>query len=250
MIVKMVLAMFLISQYVYSMDLKQCCPNLKSMLVEPASLKFQAAWYNVANNKNLEDVGEPNIIELGNKIRKIQESTKCKWEKKLFINLLNNAELDDDKIREHFKYLLYYEYFWVRPFKNKAQLLDAMLLNACSKDNIELGELSIIMGANPNTRDNISIGRPPLALAIKNGNIAIVQLLINSGADINDKFETEGSSVSPLILATTKNRISIVQLLINSGADINTKDEAGSTALSIATAKGYEQIAQMLSQET
>ncbi len=72
----------------------------------------------------------------------------------------------------------------------------------------------------------------------------IIKILINSGANINDK-DIDGNTV--LILCSDIGDIEMVKFLINHGADTNIKNNKGETAFSIATEKNYDDIALLLS---
>ena len=60
----------------------------------------------------------------------------------------------------------------------------------------------------------------PLHIATANGNLAILTLLLDSGAHRNAKY-VHGSTVSPLHLAAAQGYVAAVQLLLERGARIN-----------------------------
>ena len=70
----------------------------------------------------------------------------------------------------------------------------------------------------------------------------IVELLIAKGADVNAKFDDDGST--PLHLAAWKGHFETAELLIAAGADVNAKMEDGDTPLDLA--KGHPEIAELL----
>lgn len=79
-----------------------------------------------------------------------------------------------------------------------------------------------------------SIGTTPLLLAAKLGKIAVVDFLLNKGAEIN-RQDIFGNT--PLLISIgNKNSesIEIVKLLLNRGADVNKADKKGQTPLMIA----------------
>lgn len=81
-------AMLLIISNIAAMEVEQKGTGLENMLLEPASLVFQAAWHAVRTGQNLELTGAEHIVDLGNKLKDIQQCTTFSVEeKKLLINL-------------------------------------------------------------------------------------------------------------------------------------------------------------------
>jgi cytohesin len=70
----------------------------------------------------------------------------------------------------------------------------------------------------------------------------IVELLIAKGADVNAKFDEDGST--PLHLAAWKGHFDAAELLIAADADVNAKMDDGDTPLDLA--KGHPEIADIL----
>jgi len=68
--------------------------------------------------------------------------------------------------------------------------------------------------------------------AVRAGDVAQVQVLIEDGADINDQSKSE-YGFTPLIVAVMLKNITMVQLLLENGADVNLQDIAGAKALHI-----------------
>ena len=56
--------------------------------------------------------------------------------------------------------------------------------------------------------------------AIDNGHRPIVQLLIQSGSDVNRQ---DANEMTPLMVAPSENQIDIVRDLLSGGADVNFK---------------------------
>lgn len=114
-------------------------------------------------------------------------------------------------------------------------------LNLINKNNIGCSELFYAVNRNDikNIKillsyDNIDINiknmwdETPLHEACYNGNIEIVQMLLEKNADLNlqDKdFNT------PLILSSMNGHYGVVKLLISKNADINIKNKRGMSYL-------------------
>lgn len=74
-------------------------------------------------------------------------------------------------------------------------------------------------------------------IAIRRGNLTEVQAFLNSGIDVNHRFE-QGDT--PLMLASRGNRLDIVQLLIKNGADVHAKNDWDRTALHEAVENSFQ----------
>ena len=96
-------------------------------------------------------------------------------------------------------------------------------------------------GVDINSRDGG--GWTPLLWAVKEGNEAVVRLLIEK-----DDINTQGhDGWTPLLLAASKGHKDILRLLIERGdIDINATDKNGWTPLSLAAEYGFEDIVQLL----
>ncbi len=110
-------------------------------------------------------------------------------------------------------------------------------------------------------------GPTPLYLAVSNSHEAMVRLLLESGADVDDakveakvrryggplKDRHDGvapllprDTYTPLCWAVYSGDEAIVRLLLERGADVKAKDTAGRTALFWAADKGYEAVMRLL----
>lgn len=79
------------------------------------------------------------------------------------------------------------------------------------------------------TRRSFLMGEPPILAACGTSAIDIVQSFIKAGADVNI-CSTRGN-ITPLMMAIKARNLALVQLLIDSGANIMARDAAGATPL-------------------
>lgn len=126
--------------------------------------------------------------------------------------------------------------------KYKSPINNNTLLLACSNEFIEGIELLLQYGAKPNYDGDIQ--KSPLCTAVNNGNIAIVKLLLEYDADVN-----EGEQSSPLHIAISsrkENKLEMVKLLLDNGADVDFKDINDHTPLMRAVYYDFLDIAILL----
>jgi ankyrin repeat protein len=98
--------------------------------------------------------------------------------------------------------------------------------------NYILTKLLVDKEANVNARIYSWDGATPLHLSCSSGNREVVQLLIESGADINARTRICGQT--PLHWAVLFQREPILELLTRYGAHLHAKDSYGHTAASLA----------------
>ena len=87
------------------------------------------------------------------------------------------------------------------------------------------------------------VRRHPIHTAAQNGYTRIVELLLQSGCDINLKDST-GST--PLHISAAKGHTEVVRLLVNKGSDINAIDNLGWTPIHLATRDGHTNCVELL----
>ena len=114
----------------------------------------------------------------------------------------------------------------------------------------EIVELLLDSGANINADEIGWAGGKPLHWASEHEPVT-VRILLDCGADVNARNVKEGSDFlgfTPLMMnASQKNDCSeATELLIAWGADTSAKDPAGRTALDIALEKGLKRIPEVL----
>jgi ankyrin repeat protein len=123
-----------------------------------------------------------------------------------------------------------------------------MIVGEIWKDepNLNLVRDLIVLGANLDWQiagDILEEGWTPLYWAIKYGRIEIVQMLIDAGADVNAKDDSDST---PLYVAAEFGKTEIARMLIGAGVDVNMKNVIGSTPLHEAAHNGRVKIAHML----
>lgn len=73
---------------------------------------------------------------------------------------------------------------------------------------------------------------PPIVTATKTGNVEVIKLLLNNGADIN---AVDYYGQSPLFFAIKEKNLELVKFLVENGAIVNTKEDGfGKTAFHYA----------------
>lgn len=115
-------------------------------------------------------------------------------------------------------------------------------------DRVRKGDIATInlfldAGMNPNSKEDDKNMLTALHIAVGNGNIAAIKILLSRGADINSKAR-EGST--PLLLAITDDNAKIAKILIENGADVNLAMDQGMTPLIAAVMTGHVDIVKIL----
>ena len=98
---------------------------------------------------------------------------------------------------------------------------------SCLRDSVKIFEILLDNGASINQLDKN--GYTPFYIALNNGNIHIIQSLINRGTRVNRKIEN--INITPLEFASSCSSVEIVKLLLNNGANIRNSDFNGRPAL-------------------
>ena len=86
-------------------------------------------------------------------------------------------------------------------------------------------------------------GASALHYAVMKGEMPLVGLLIQRGADVNSRTK---SGTTPLHTAVLYGRFEVTEYLLDKGSEINAKSASGVTPLSLADAAHFERIAKLL----
>lgn len=87
----------------------------------------------------------------------------------------------------------------------------------------------------------------PFIKASKEGDLATLQTLITSGADVNVKGDVISDwGKTALMEASLRGYTDIAKALLKGGADVNAEDDYGDTALMFAAGKGHYEIIKLL----
>ncbi|OAD07377.1 hypothetical protein MUCCIDRAFT_134929, partial [Mucor lusitanicus CBS 277.49] len=141
--------------------------------------------------------------------------------------------------------------------KDKTKDYSLGLHGAAMNGNVGLVKFALDHGA---PIDSVVNGYMPLQLACINENhIAVVQYLIDRGADVNaqrrwskkhsaDKSQAVAGATgsTALHVACANGCTKIVDLLLRNGAKINVKDKYGSRPVDVAAAKHHVEIVKLL----
>jgi hypothetical protein len=84
---------------------------------------------------------------------------------------------------------------------------------------------------------------PVLVVATENGDVQLVETLLDRGADIN---ATDQNGWTALMNAASAGRTDVVPILLNRGANVNIHGGGEKTALEIAVEDGHPDVVQML----
>lgn len=89
-------------------------------------------------------------------------------------------------------------------------------------------------------------GSTPLHCASWKGHVAVVEFLIDAGADINDHNENSHWGTTPLHAAAHGNQKSVAKVLIDKGADLHARNLNDQTPLGETTVHNAKAVAKLL----
>jgi uncharacterized protein len=120
-------------------------------------------------------------------------------------------------------------------------VFDSGLFGAVAEGNAQAVQLLLDQGAQVNS-PNLP-GFPPLLTAALFGRLKLAQLLLKHGADPDLRYE---GRVTPLLCAVRAGDASLVRLLLKAGVDTAVQGSQGLSALELAEACGFWDIAALL----
>src|SRR5438093_2402283 len=104
---------------------------------------------------------------------------------------------------------------------------------AATRDDVDLAQMLLYAGANVKAATRIN-AYTPLLLAAKSGNRAVMDPLLNAGADVNARTS---NGTTALMFAAASGNTGAVTVLLDHRADVNAKESVrGLTALMFAAA--------------
>lgn len=108
------------------------------------------------------------------------------------------------------------------------------LVPACANGNAAMIELLLDAGADPNLSE--PDGRTPLMVASKTGKSEAVRTLLTRGARVDDKEHAQAQTA--LMWAAAEGHADVVRQLVRAGAQLEAKSKGGFTALHFAARQG------------
>ncbi|MEW6347740.1 MAG: ankyrin repeat domain-containing protein [Thermodesulfobacteriota bacterium] len=120
-----------------------------------------------------------------------------------------------------------------------------------TRSDVETVNLLLEHGADFNATIRLKVSGKPtreltaLGIAAQLGNVPLVRLLVQKGADVNHR---DSHGQTPLMAAAWQGRLDAVKILVDKGAQVNVKDNLGQSPLALANHGGHKQVSEFLVQ--
>lgn len=125
--------------------------------------------------------------------------------------------------------------------------LQDKLLDACDSGDVK--EIKRILKGHPSWANLLTLDVPGWASvlhdAAENGNVAVCEVLLSCGADVNKSAAALGY-VTPLVQAAEEGHLPVVQLLIGKGAYVDGVDETSASPLICAVDSRHSEVVDYL----
>ena len=122
---------------------------------------------------------------------------------------------------------------------------DVPLIDAASANRLAIVKFLLENGADVNIRRQ-SDGRTALNEAAELGYKEMAELLLDHGADVNETGPNYTDRMPPLILAAKHGFKAVAEVLLAHKADVNVKAPGGETPLHVAVANGFMAVAELM----
>lgn len=112
---------------------------------------------------------------------------------------------------------------------------------AAQEGLLEIAQLLVEAGADPNER--FLRGQTALRISARNGRIELIKYFISKGCEVDTKAD---DGATPLEAAASKGHLDIVKLLLENGANINHQDNDKDSPLGEAAKHGFIEVVDFL----
>lgn len=117
------------------------------------------------------------------------------------------------------------------------------LSQAVAEEDVDKVRGLLSGGADVNAKDENYDGITPLFIAVENGDLAVIRLLLDMGANPNAEDKT---GRTPLMFIDSDATPELIKVLIHAGARINSVDDSGNTAILNAIGSAKPEVLQAL----
>ena len=124
--------------------------------------------------------------------------------------------------------------------------LDRLILEAAQSDYVNIIDLLINSGADINATSET--GAIPLILAAASGKLKTLQFILQRGGKVIDIDARGPEGRTALHAAAIEGHVDVIELLLTNGADINAESETGATPLVLAAENGKLETLQFILQ--